>query len=143
MKTGNFDLQIPPGRTRLEFRYTGLSFASPEKVRFRYRLDGLETKWVDAGTKRFANYSFVPPGKYTFQVTACNNDEVWNESGATLSFTVPPHFWQTLWFRLLAGMMLVAAAGFGVWFETRRRLDRRLERLDRQRVVERERTRIA
>ena len=143
MRTDNSDLQIPPGRNRLEFRYTGLSFASPEKVRFKYRLDGLETEWEDAGTKRFANYSYVPPGNYTFRVAACNNDEFWSESDATLSFTVLPHFWRTLWFRLLAGMMMVAAAGFGVWFETRRRLHLSLERLERQRVVERERTRIA
>jgi signal transduction histidine kinase/ligand-binding sensor domain-containing protein len=136
-------LRIPPGRSRLEFHYTGLSFASPEKVRFKYRLDGLDADWVDAGTKRFANYSYVPPGDYTFHVTACNNDGVWNESGAALSFTVLPRFWQTLWFRGLAWLLLAAAASFGVWFETRRRLRHRLERLERQRAIERERTRIA
>jgi signal transduction histidine kinase len=103
----------------------------------------LETEWVNAGTKRFANYSYVRPGTYTFHVAACNNDEVWSETDATLSFMVLPYFWQTLWFRLLAGILLVAAAGFGVWFETRRRLHRRLERLERQRAIERERTRIA
>jgi ligand-binding sensor domain-containing protein len=136
-------LRITPGSHRLEFDYTGLSFVAPERVRFKYRLDGLETDWEEAGTKRFANYSYVPPGHYTFHVTACNNDEVWNESGAALSFTVLPHFWQTLWFRVLAGTMLVTAASGIVWFETRRRMRRKLDLLERQRAVERERTRIA
>jgi len=136
-------LRIPPGHSRLDFNYTALSFVSPEKVRFKYRLDGLEEDWMDAGTKRSANYSYVPPGDYTFHVIACNNDDLWNETGASLAFTVLPHFWQTLWFRVLGGGMLVLAASGIVWFETRRRLHQRLERLERQRVVERERTRIA
>ncbi len=136
-------LEIPPGHNRLEFRYTGLSFVVPEKVRFRYRLEGLESDWVDAGTERRVNYSYVSPGRYVFHVTACNNDEVWNETGARLEFTILPHFWQTVWFRALLGSVLLAVVGGGVWFDTRRRMRRRLERAERQRAVERERTRIA
>ncbi len=75
-------LQIKPGEHRLEFRYTGLSFAAPEKVRFKYRLDGLEPDWVDVGTRRVAYYSYLKPGDYTFRVIACNNDGIWNENGA-------------------------------------------------------------
>jgi signal transduction histidine kinase len=136
-------LQIAPGRNRLEFHYTALSFVAPEKVRFKYRMQGLEKNWVDAGTKRVANYSFVPPGDYTFQVIAGNNDGIWNETGISLPFTVQPHFWQTWWFQLLGGFLTVLVASAGVWFETRRRLQRRLEKLERQHAIERERSRIA
>src|SRR5256885_14139755 len=73
-------LRIPPGRKRFEFRYTGLSFTVPEKVRFQHRLAGLETEWVGAGTKRVGNYSYIPPGTYQFHVKACHNDGVWNDA---------------------------------------------------------------
>jgi signal transduction histidine kinase/ligand-binding sensor domain-containing protein len=135
--------QISPGRHQFEFQYTGLSFVDPEEVRFKYRLGGLETEWREAGNKRTANYSYIPPGHYTFQVIACNNDGVWNETGTSLTFAVLPLFWQSLWFRLLAGGLMLAAAGGIVWYDTRRRMGRELERVERQRAVERERARIA
>jgi signal transduction histidine kinase len=137
------ELRIPPGRRRLDFYYTGLSFVAPEKVRFKYRLEGLETGWVDAGAKRQAAYNFVPPGSYTFHAIACNNDGVWNETGVSLAFALLPHFWQTWWFRVAGGLFIVAAASSLVWFETRRRMRRRLEILEHQQAVERERARIA
>jgi len=136
-------LQIPPGKQRLELRYTGLSFTAPDKVRFRHKLEGLESEWEEAGTKRVAQYSYLPPGTYTFRVIACNNDDVWNEAGASLTFRVLPHVWQTWWFRII---LIVAAAG-GVAalaiLVTRRRVRRKLEQLERQRALERERARIA
>jgi len=135
--------QIPPGRHRLEFQYTALSFVVPEKVRFRYRLEGLEADWVEAGPVRRVNYSHVPPGRYVFRVTACNNDDVWSERGAGLEFTVRPHLWQTLGFRSALAVLLLAAVAGGVWFDTRRRMRRKLERAERQRAIERERARIA
>jgi len=137
------ELRIPPGRRRLEFEYTALSFVAPERVRFKYRLNGFDTNWVDAGTKRLATYNYIPPGNYSFQVAACNNDGVWNERGASLVFAVLPYFWQTTWFRFTALALLIVFSGGLVWFETRRRMRRRLGRAERQRDVERERTRIA
>jgi signal transduction histidine kinase len=112
-------------------------------VRFKCRLNGSETDWENAGTKRTVNYNYIPPGDYSFQVIACNNDGVWNETGASISFSVLPYFWQTLWFRVLAWIMMVAASGGLVWFDTRRRMRRKLERLEWQRAVEHERARIA
>jgi signal transduction histidine kinase len=136
-------LKIAPGRHRFGFQYTGLSFSAPEKVQFKYRLDKLDADWIDAGTKRTADYPYIPPGNYTFNVTACNNDGMWNDTGASLAFTVLPYFWQTLWFRVvgLAGTVLLTSAG--VWYGTRRRMHLKLEFLERQRAIERERTRIA
>ncbi len=136
-------LKIPPGRHRFDFQYTALSFIVPEKVQFKCRLIGLDDGWVDMGTKRLSTYSYIPPGNYSFQVIACNNDGVWNETGASMTFRVLPYFWQTAWFRLLALAALLAASGAMVWFDTRRRMRRRLELVERQRDIERERTRIA
>ena len=130
-------IRIPPGHKRLEFRYTALSLVAPEKLKFKYRLEGLESEWVEAGAKRAADYSFIPPGSYTFHVIACNNDGIWNNAGQSLSFTILPHFWQTWWFRSMSGTMVLAAVGGGVWFDTRRRMRRKLERLERQQAVER------
>jgi signal transduction histidine kinase len=138
-----FPMRIPPGRHRFEFEYTALSFAAPEKVQFKRRLEGLENEWVQAGTARGANYSYVPPGNYRFRVTACNNDGIWNDQGAELPFTVLPFFWQTPVFRILAGVGMALVVVVLVWLDMRRRMQRKLRVLEQQRAVERERVRIA
>ncbi len=143
METNEAPITIPPGRQRFEFQYTGLSFVDPEKVHFKYRLSGLETEWVNADTRRTVNYSYIPPGSYTFQVIACNNDDVWNEIGAGIPFNVLPFFWQTMWFHIMAAAAAAIAVGGGVLIWARWRMRRKLERLERQQAVERERTRIA
>jgi signal transduction histidine kinase/ligand-binding sensor domain-containing protein len=136
-------LKISPGGSHFEFHYTGLSFVAPENVLFKCRIEGLEKDWVDAGPKRVANYSFLPPGDYVFHVIACNNDGVWNETGVSVPFTLLPHFWQTWWFHVFGGLVTVLAASAVVWFDARRRMRRRLEKLEREQAIERERTRIA
>jgi len=136
-------LRIAPGRHRYEFRYTGLNFSAPDRVRFRHKLEGLESDWVEAGERRTANYSPLPPGEYQFQVTACNQAGVWSESGATLRFRVLPHFWQTWWFQTCAFIFAAGAITGTALFASRRRWRRRLERLETQLSVERERARIA
>jgi PAS domain S-box-containing protein len=93
-----------PGSGNLSFTYAGLSFLFPQRVRFRYRLEGFDRQWVDAGRRREAFYTNVPPGSYTFQVIACNNNGVWNRRGAAFTFTLRPHFYQTDWFYLLCGL---------------------------------------
>ncbi|HEY3863452.1 MAG TPA: two-component regulator propeller domain-containing protein [Verrucomicrobiae bacterium] len=136
-------LRIAPGQHRIEIDYTALSFVAPEKVRFRYQLDGMETNWEEAGTRRGADFTYLPPGDYKFHVIACNNDGVWNTTGAEFAFNLLPHFWQTPWFLVLAGGAIMASAGLGVHLDGRRRLRRKLELLERQQAVERERSRIA
>jgi signal transduction histidine kinase/ligand-binding sensor domain-containing protein len=135
--------EVPPGRHRFDFNFTGLSFTVPEKVRFKYRLTPLDSDWQDGSTKRSVTYNYLPPGDYTFRVIACNNDEVWNETGAVASVRVLPWFWQTLWFRVGTALLAATALSALVLVVTRQRMKRKLERVERHRAIERERTRIA
>jgi ligand-binding sensor domain-containing protein/signal transduction histidine kinase len=132
-------LRLGPGKHTIEFHYTGLSFDAPERVRFRYRLSGLDPNWVEGGTRRVAFYSFVPPGSYRFDVIACNGDGIWNEQGASLALTVLPHVWQTWWFITVMAVVIVAI----IIGSARMVVRQRLRRLEQERVLERERTRIA
>jgi PAS domain S-box-containing protein len=92
-------LRLPALTRDLEIAYTALSFVAPQKVRFRYKLEGHDSEWQDPGTRRQAFYSDLPPANYRFRVIASNNDGVWNEEGATLAFSVAPAWFQTWWFR--------------------------------------------
>src|SRR5262249_49297456 len=90
----------------LEFHYTGLSLLSPELVRFRYRMEGFDADWIDAGPRRVAYYTNLPAGSYRFQVIACNDTGVWNQTGASFAFRVEPLFRQTIWFYLLCNLAI-------------------------------------
>ncbi len=106
------EARVPPGTGSLEFHYAGLSFLAPQKVRFRYRLEGFDKEWVDAGARRAAYYTNTPPGRYRFHVIACNNDGVWNDEGATFGFVLAPHIYQTRWFfSVCAAVLLFLTAG--------------------------------
>lgn len=93
-------LRLPPRTRELEINYTALSFTVPQKVRFRYLLEGHDAMWQEPGTRRQAFYSDLRPGSYRFRVIACNNDGVWNDVGATLAFSIAPAWYQTNWFRV-------------------------------------------
>jgi signal transduction histidine kinase/ligand-binding sensor domain-containing protein len=136
-------VKIPPGRHVIEFRYTATSLTAPAKVRFKYRLDGLDAGWREAGAARSAVYNVTTPGENRFRVAACNNDGVWNETGAAVAMTALPYFWQTWWFRIGAFAALFAVGGGAIRFFERRRMQRQLERLEMQQAVEKERARIA
>ena len=112
--------RIPAGHVHFEFDYAGLSFVGPQKVRYRYMLEGFDRGWTDAGGRRAAYYTNIPPGRYTFRVQAANNDGTWNEAGAALRFELRPHYYQTLWFY---GLLLVAGAAL-VGLAVRQRLRR-------------------
>ncbi len=136
-------LRVPPGSGQIELRYTALSFCAPRRVRFRYRLERVDAGWVEAGVRRSAYYSHLTPGNYRFEVTACNNDGVWNPSGAAVTLAVLPHFWQTWWFAPGCWLGGVGFIGTGVITTLRRRHQTRIEALKRARLVEQERGRIA
>jgi ligand-binding sensor domain-containing protein/signal transduction histidine kinase len=107
----NLDEQliIKPGSNRLEFQYAGLSFVAPEKVAYRYQLEGFDRGWIEAGSRRAAFYTNLPPGSYRFRVLAANNDGVWNTVGASFGLRLMPHYYQTGWFysALALGLLLL------------------------------------
>ena len=105
--TPSSGLHLPPRTRDLEIDYTALSFVEPQNVSFRYKLDGHDTDWQDVGPRRQAFYNDLPPGDYDFHVIASNNDGVWNEIGATLSFNIAPAWYQTVWFRVLLFFAIV------------------------------------
>lgn len=103
------DVALPALTRTLRIDYTALSLTIPERVRFRYRLEGWETEWHDAGTRREVFYTDLKPGRYAFRVVACNNDGIWNDNGATLAFVVAPAWYQTWWFSGVIAISLIAA----------------------------------
>ena len=111
-------LRIPPGKADVEINYAALSFIHAAQTHYRYRLEGLDDDWVQAGTRRVAYYSHLPPGKYVFHVMAGNSDGIWNTEGKTLNVIVLAPFYETWWFELLAllgiGAVVTAAWRFRV-----------------------------
>jgi len=123
-------IRCPAGTRQLEIRYTALSFSAPKQVRFRYRLEGFEKRWIEAADQRLVAFSHLSPGRYNFEVTACNNHGVWNEKSALLSFQVLPLFWQTVWFKLLVGLAVIVLLIF--FYRIRLARLRALDRLRQQ-----------
>ncbi|HQR45045.1 MAG TPA: two-component regulator propeller domain-containing protein, partial [Thermoanaerobaculia bacterium] len=121
--------EILSGARRFSFRFTALSFLAPERVRFEYRLTGFDPAWQEAAAAREASYTNLPPGRYRFEVVACNNDGVWNRNPAVLSFSLRPRFHETWTFRVLVALA-VALAGALVFRLRVRQLARRQVELE-------------
>ncbi len=134
-------LQIGPGRHRVDLRYTSPQFSAPDKPRFRYRLEGLDRDWVEAGTARAAQYSYVPPGEYRFTVALYRPNGKFEE--ASVSLSVSQHVWQRPGVLAATAAVLFVAIAGGVRFAENRRMKRRLSRLEQQSLLDRERMRIA
>ena len=139
----NASLHVPPGNHKVEFDFAALSFSSPENVQFRYRLSDFDEKWIEAGSLRKALYPRLTPGHYQFQVIACNNAGVWNDTGASINLIVSPFFWQQWWFRTLWLLLFTATVVAIVRYVSFQRLHRKMKELEQQAAVERERSRIA
>ncbi|MGA8224458.1 MAG: two-component regulator propeller domain-containing protein [Candidatus Acidiferrales bacterium] len=142
------EVRLPAGRASMEIHYTALSYLAPGKIQFRYKMDGFDKDWVDAGNRRTAYYTNVPPGKYVFRVIASNNDGLWNQTGDLLAIRIPPRYYETYWF---AGLCLLAIGILVVGLYRARvrvlkhheqvlaaRVDKRTHEL-RQEIAERER----
>jgi signal transduction histidine kinase len=128
--------QLPPGQKNMEFNYTGLAYYLPTRLRFRYMLEGYDRDWIDAENRREAFYTNLPPGNFRFRLTACNVDNICNEQGATVAFSLAPHFYQRDWFWPLVA---IAIAALG-WLVYQLRIRRLRERYD---LILAERSRIA
>jgi len=140
-------VRIPPGQHLLEIQYAAPSFIRPQGIHFKYRLEGLDGAWINAGSRRTALYSRVPPGTYRFTVIAANSDGVWNVHGATLPIVIVPSFWETWWFQSLSGVLLagVLAAVYRRRIVTLEREQVRQRAFSRQLIEsqERDRARVA
>jgi signal transduction histidine kinase/ligand-binding sensor domain-containing protein len=140
-------VRLTPGQENLEIQYTGLNWSRPQAIKFRFRLVGLDRDWVDAGARRTAYYSHLPPGAYTFTVIADNGEGVWNATGKTLAIVVLPRLYQTVWFRAAVVSILVALVWLSWQYRTAemRRGQAAQQAFSRQLIAseERERQRIA
>src|SRR5260370_1622499 len=119
---------LAAGSRDLEFHYTALSLLVPDRVRFKYKIEGYDRNWVAAGARRTAYYSSLPPAQYRFRVIAANNDGVWNDAGAAYSFPLKPRFYQTFWF-YLPSALAVGLLVWGIYQRNMLRLQRRSREL--------------
>lgn len=136
-------LWLQPRHRRVEFQFSAFSFGAPENIQFRYRLEGFDEEWVDAGTRRTAVYPRLPAGNYQFRVTACNPDGRWSSPSPALALGVTPFFYQTWWFRLATLALFTLGIVAVVRYVSFRRLHRQLRLLEAQAVLSKERARIA
>jgi signal transduction histidine kinase/ligand-binding sensor domain-containing protein len=133
-------LRLPSNVHNLDIDYTALSFVAPEKMLFRYKLEGVDKEWREVINDREVQYTNLSPGKYRFRVIACNNSGVWNEQGDVLDFSIAPAFYQTAWFRALCAAALLALLWATYHFRLRQ-LEHYFDLTLKARVCER--TRIA
>lgn len=134
---------IAPGQREIMVGFSALSYTAPEKVRFAYKVEGFHNDWMDIGNRSDLYFYPPPPGKYRLQIKAANNDGVWNQTGASLDFTIEPFLWQTLWFRVLAMTGLASGCGLAAWRTTRSRYRRRIALLKKEQALEHEQARLA
>jgi signal transduction histidine kinase len=127
------ELDIPPGKHRIEVSFTAPVLHGGERVRFRHRLDGLNREWAMAGADRVASYDGLPPGRYVFHVAAADGKGNWMEPAAELAFSVQPLVWQTLWFRAGAAFLMIGGSGAAAWWHLRRKHRRQIAELERER----------
>jgi signal transduction histidine kinase/ligand-binding sensor domain-containing protein len=132
------DLSLPKGTPNIEIDFSALSLSIPQRVRFRYQLEGVDSGWVDPGQRRQAFYTNLGPGTYSFHVIAANDDGVWNRTGATMRFTIPPTFLQSGWFMALCALA-VAALLWGLYSLRVRQVTRQMRGRLEERLDERER----
>ena len=136
-------LHLEPRERTAQFRFAGLSLATPEMVRYRWRMLGIDQAWIDGGFERTATYNQLPPGQYAFEVDAADGEGRWTGNVARVPIVVEPMIWETAWFRLLSALGAALAAGGIGLAVVRRRTERRIAVLERQHAIERERIRIA
>jgi len=136
-------LDLPARHQQLAVSFTAPSFVSPRNEGFKYKLEGFDPDWVDAGSRRVAYYNHIPPGDYVFRVIACSSLGLWNDVGASLEIRAEPHLWETVWFRTAAIVTGCGLLSSAVYLGARRRYRRKLELLQQRQALERERTRIA
>ena len=143
LRERNSPPELSPGHRKVEFGFTAPSFAAPENVLLRYRLEGFDEGWVEADNRRTASYPRLPAGRYTFRLAAFTDAGIWDETAVAMAFTVRPFIWNAAWFRITLASSLVLAIGLVVRYLSYRRLRERMQQLQHQAALDRERARIA
>jgi signal transduction histidine kinase/ligand-binding sensor domain-containing protein len=136
-------IRLAPDEYTVTFTVAALNYTLPARNQYRFRLDGFDSEWREAGTARTASYTNLPPGRYTLRVAASNDDGVWNEAGLAVPVIVAPWFWETWWFRVLLAVVAVALVALATATVQRVRHRRELEGLAYRQALEGERARIS
>ena len=132
------EIVLPYTEKVISFQFSALNYTIPEKNQYAYKLEGFDSDWVFAGTRRFVTYTNLDPGRYVMRVKGSNNDGIWNDTGASITLVITPPWWQTTWFTwTLRGFLVMVFIGIPYWRERRNRVRKRhLERVIRERTEE-------
>lgn len=125
----NRAIELVHNQNFLSFEFSSLDYQNPAKNQYAYKLIGIDKDWIYSGSRRYVSYTDLPSGDYTFRVKASNNDGVWNQKGVSIRVIIHPPWWETIWFRLLAGISLLLTAGASVRFYTQTKLRRQRENI--------------
>src|SRR5262249_9107668 len=131
-------VRLVAGQQELVVGYTAFSFSAPEKIAFKYKIEGLDKNWTAAGNAREARFNHLPAGSYKFRVTAANGDGIWNEQGAALEMVITPPFWRTWWFGTAAALLTAGMVALSARYISVQKLQRQLAALEQQHAVEKE-----
>lgn len=136
-------LVLPHHQNFLSFEFAALDYEAPSENVYAYKMDGIDEEWVESGNRNFADYPNLKPGNYTFRVKAANSDGVWNEGGIKLGVLITPPWWQTWWFRSIAGLFILIGFVSGVRYISQRRLREQLRKMEVENKLRSERERIS
>ena len=142
-KTRLLPLMLPARTRDIDFRFAALDFVDPERVRFKYRIEGLDDEWSTPSPARTAHIKNIPPGSYRFRVESCRESGGWSATDCSIAFTVPPLLWQTVWFKTATGASVILVTALLLVWRERRKSYRKLRELEHEQALERERARIA
>lgn len=137
------EITLQYGENIFSLQFAGLEFTDPSRNRYAYKLDGFEKNWTECGTRREVRYTRLDPGRYVFRVRAANNDGVWNDEELAVAITIIPPYWQTMWFRITAILGITGVVVGTTRYAIRRTMLAKIEKLERQHALDRERSRIS
>ncbi len=137
------EIRLPYDENFISFEFAALSYVSPEKNQYAYKMEGLDKDWVYSGTRRYASYPHLEPGEYVFRVKGSNNDGVWNEEGTSIAIIITPPWWKTWWFTTFFWLTIAGSIGGTIRYIEMRKLKRRIQQLEQEQAIvqERDRTR--
>jgi signal transduction histidine kinase/ligand-binding sensor domain-containing protein len=137
------NLELSYKENFLSFTFAALDFENPKENQFAYKMEGVDDDWVRSGNRNYAGYPNLQPGSYTFKVKASNNDGVWNEAGKSISISISPPWWETAWFRIISGIILLTGVILGVRYVSQRRLREQIRKMEVENKLRNERERIS